>query len=119
MQTPHVPALADQVLKPDGFCVRMQTVGGGYVLIDFEHSGQADARPLFQPLVHWPQECRLPYAGYSKAADIFSLGTVMRSYPFTLSSAAASLSNRMSKADPCMRPSAREALLDAWLAAEP
>ncbi len=105
------------MLKPDYFCVRMQTVYGAYVLIDFEHSGQADARPLFQPLVHWPEECRLPHASYSKAADMFSLGKVMRSYPVRLSTAAASLSERLLHPDPAMRPSAHCALLDAWLVA--
>ena len=95
----------------------MQTVGGAYVLIDFEHSGQADAVPPFQPLMHWPQECQLPSATYSKAADLFSLGSVMRSYPFRLSTHAESLSKVMMQADPAMRPSAQQALLDPWLAA--
>lgn len=62
----------------------LQTVDGAYVLMDFEHCGQADAVPPFQPLRHWPQECRLPRATYSKAADIFSLGNVMRFYPCRL-----------------------------------
>lgn len=117
MQTPHIATSVDKVLKPDCFRVRMQTIGGAYVLIDFEHSGRADAQPLFQPLVHWPEECRLPNASYSKAADMFSLGKVMESYPIRLSTTAASLSKRMLHADPVMRPSAHSALLDAWFVA--
>ena len=95
----------------------MQTVDGAYVLIDFEHCGQADAVPPFQPLRHWPQECRLPRATYSKAADIFSLGNVMRFYPCRLSPPAEDLRRMMMHDNPAIRPSAKHAPLDTWLAA--
>ena len=46
--------------RPILTCACMQTVGGAYVLIDFEHSGLVDAVPRYEPLRHWPKECRRP-----------------------------------------------------------
>ncbi|BDA43802.1 probable serine/threonine-protein kinase 26 at C-terminar half [Coccomyxa sp. Obi] len=90
--------------------------GNNYVLIDFEHSGRADDVPPFEPLRHWAPECQQPDAPapYTTAADIFSVGALMKKYPIESDELALSLCKWLSADDPAQRPSASEALKHAW-----
>ncbi|BDA45199.1 probable crinkler effector protein 8 at C-terminar half [Coccomyxa sp. Obi] len=86
-----------------------------YVLIDFEHSGQADCIPRFQPLLHWAPECQQPNAPYTTAADIYSVGILMAKCPLELDSLASDLWQHLTAYNPAQRPSASEALNHPWL----
>ncbi len=95
----------------------MQLPGGGYVLIDYEHSGLANAVPLFEPLGHWPLECREPGAVYTPAADIHCVGGLMDAAEVFLDAPASALRDPLTAEEPAARPSASEAILDPWLLA--
>lgn len=75
----------------------------------------ANAVPLFQPLAHWPLECRQPHAVYTTAADIYCVGTLMMEARVALDAQASALYQRLTSAEPAVRPSALEAVLDPWL----
>ncbi len=93
-----------------------QMPAGRYVLIDFEHSGFAGDVPPFEPLYHWPPECREPNAPYTSAADIHSVGALMKVYPAVEGdSMASSLCQQLMADDAAQRPSASEALKHPWL----
>lgn len=93
----------------------MQLPRGGFVLIDYEHSGVANVEPFFQPLAHWPLECRQPHAVYTTAADIYCVGRLMKEADVVLDAQATALYQRLTSAEPAARPSALEAVLDPWL----
>ena len=90
----------------------LQMYGGAFGLIDYEHSGVADAVPPFQPLYHYPPECQGRRKPYSTAADVYSVGYLMRDIGIGLDSKAHALYQLLTAHDLALRPSARSALSD-------
>lgn len=90
---------------------------GGFALIDFEHSGMANTVPPFQPLAHWPPECRQQGAPYTTAADIYSLGWVITKHKIVMDIEAEAFCDLLISSDPARRPSAADARAHAWLSA--
>ena len=93
----------------------MQDGEESYVLIDYEHAGDANKAALFDPLDHWPPETKARGAVYTPAADVYSVGRVMLNSTVKLDAAARAFCNQLvgpAKA----RPSAADALQLPWLA---
>ncbi|CAL8468955.1 g8496 [Coccomyxa elongata] len=86
-----------------------------YVLIDYEHAGEANRAARFSPLDHWPDECKAPGAVYTPAADVYSVGRVMRRSGLALDAEALAFCAQL-MGPAIARPSAADALLLPWLA---
>ncbi|BDA43800.1 probable calcium/calmodulin-dependent protein kinase type 1D at C-terminar half [Coccomyxa sp. Obi] len=88
-----------------------------HVLIDFEISGRAGKVPPFEPLSHWPPECKKADAPFTPAADIYCVGALMsdEKLKFKLDSDASAFRDHLMAEDPTQRPSASEALRLPWL----
>lgn len=96
-------------------CVCLQLPGGAFVLADYEHSGKADELPVFNPLVHWPPECKVQGAPYTRAADIYGVGMLLADAG-PLDGPARGFLARLTAEDASKRPSAFNILrTDAWL----
>lgn len=80
-----------------------------YVLIDYEHAGVANQTARFAPLDHWPVECKAPGAVYTPAADVYSVGWVMRRSGLALDAEALAFCNQLI-GPATARPSAADAL---------
>ncbi len=92
---------------------------GAYVLMNFEMSARAGKVPAYEPLSHWPPECK-ENTPYQPAADIYCVGALMsdEELHFKLDSDAVSFRNHLMADDPTQRPSASEALTLPWLSSE-
>ena len=93
----------------------MQADDDSYVLIDYEHAGDANDAARFAPLDHWPAEAKAPGAVYTPAADVYSVGWVMRTSGLALDAAAQAFCDQL-MGPAVARPSAADALQLPWLA---
>lgn len=93
----------------------MQAGEEAYVLIDYEHAGDANEAARFAPLDHWPAESKAPGAVYTPAADLYSVGWMMRISGLALDAEALAFCNQL-MGPAIARPSAADSLQSPWLA---